>query len=182
MSAVGTSEGLDAMLYALEALTLDLLTEGYFARGALIKGQLHHDDKMLFGPALVEAYRLETEVVSYPRIMVSSDVLRTLKGWKGKDYKPFLRFADDGPCYLHVLRRLEEIRTTENPDAKIVERFTQIQRMVQKRFRQSIDEPRHFRKVQWFARYWNKVVPPGGIHGIFRVKGAGAELEPPEWA
>jgi hypothetical protein len=29
---------------------------------------------------------------------------------------------------------------------------------IQKKFDESVDNPRHFEKVQWFARYWNESV------------------------
>ena len=58
----------------LARLTGRLLQRGYFIRGALVKGPLYHDDKMIFGEALVRAYQLESEVVRYPRVMVTRDV------------------------------------------------------------------------------------------------------------
>lgn len=179
MSATVSLQGLAALIGALETLTLDLLAEGYFVRGALIKGPLYHDEKMVFGPALVEAFRLESEVVKYPRIMMHSNVLRDAKSWLGKGYKEHIRHAEDGPCFLHVLRWLDMAMALSEPAKDYpATLLPQCQSMIQKRFRQSIDEPRHFEKVQWFARYWNSIAPLQPKNGIGRIKGAGLDPKP----
>jgi hypothetical protein len=182
LSAAVTPRGLAAIFVALETLTLDLLAEGYFVRGALVKGSLYHDDKMVFGPALVEAFRLESEVVKYPRVMVHSTVLHEAKRSVGKNYREHLRFSDDGPCFLHVLRWLDmAMALTEPPKDYPATLLPHCQSMIQKRFRQAIDEPRHFEKVQWFARYWNSIVPPKPKSGIARIKGAGLAQPATVW-
>ena len=55
-------QGLSVLCAALRDLSLALLHEGYFTRGAVCKGLLYHDDNMVFGEALIRAYR-----VSIPR-------------------------------------------------------------------------------------------------------------------
>ena len=51
----------DFRFYALhcENLSLAMLHEGYFTRGAVCRGLLYHDESMVFGEALIKAYRLE---------------------------------------------------------------------------------------------------------------------------
>jgi hypothetical protein len=34
-------------------------------------------------------------------------------------------------------------------------RYAKMGEMIQRRFDESVDAPRHFEKVQWFANYWN---------------------------
>lgn len=53
ISTAANPHGLALMVYSLEQLTLDLLYEGFLIRGAIVKGSLYHDDKMVFGEALV---------------------------------------------------------------------------------------------------------------------------------
>ena len=50
MSAAPTKEGLGNLVFALDELSLDLLREAHFVRGALVKGGLFHNDNMAFGP------------------------------------------------------------------------------------------------------------------------------------
>jgi hypothetical protein len=33
--------------------------------------------------------------------------------------------------------------------------YAKMSEMIQRRFDESVDTPRHFEKVQWFANYWN---------------------------
>jgi hypothetical protein len=70
-----TTEGLSLLLRKLKDLTVALLHEGFFTRGAICKGLLHQDDQMVFGEALINAHALEATVVKYPRIMITKDVV-----------------------------------------------------------------------------------------------------------
>jgi hypothetical protein len=65
--------------------TLCLMHMGFLTRGAIVIGDLVHRDNVIYGPALVEAVRLEQRVADYPRILVTDDVLKFLVG---KEYEP----------------------------------------------------------------------------------------------
>jgi len=54
---------------AARALRLELLV-----RGGICRGQLVHNADFILGPALIEAYRLESQTAIYPRIIVSSSL------------------------------------------------------------------------------------------------------------
>lgn len=62
LSAATTKACLRDLFVNLEVLVCNLLKYGYLARGAVVKGRLYHDDKMVFGEALVEAHRLESQI------------------------------------------------------------------------------------------------------------------------
>jgi len=183
LSTVAISVGLEHLFYVLEDLATNLLFNGYFVRGAIAKGNLYHDDKMVFGPALVDAYTLETTIADYPRIMVPRVVFKDAQNVWDKGYKKHIRQASDGPFHVHVLRQLEELVNAMNiPGATDTDRlfrsdlvyFTAIGTQIQKRLRQAVDRPHHFRKVQWFARYFNDCLPHG-YKKIPPIKGAGLE-------
>lgn len=52
-----------------------LLDHGILCRGAVSLGKFIHTDKYLFGPALVEAYLLESKAALYPRIILDRTVI-----------------------------------------------------------------------------------------------------------
>src|ERR1700733_13004521 len=67
--------GLVVLFEAIRNLSVALLEQGYFVRGAICRGKLYHDERMVFGEALVKAYTLESEIARYPRVMVTKDVV-----------------------------------------------------------------------------------------------------------
>jgi hypothetical protein len=85
LSTRSTVNGLAMLFDTLERLSLALLHEGYFTRGGVCRGMLNHDTNMVFGEALVKAYKLESEVAKYPRIMLTKDVV---EGAMASNLKP----------------------------------------------------------------------------------------------
>jgi hypothetical protein len=189
-----SSEGLSQLFHSLEKLCQRLLIEGFFARGAVVKGKLYHDDRMVFGEALVRAYRLESEIVRFPRIMIARDVVTDAapSGNRGGSLAltTMLKQADDGPWYLHILRTMERegaylanasrVPKPNAIDSDILRDFAKMAAAIQRRFDEAIDNPRHFEKVQWFARYWNTSIPLG-LQGINHIKGPGLSVPSPDW-
>jgi hypothetical protein len=176
ISTLSTNTGLIHLLIAIENLAVELLRAGYLIRGALVKGKLYHDESMVFGEALIRAYELESSIVRFPRVMITRDILQDIEGFYSglfaaneNIFTPHIEQGDDGPSYVHVLRGISSTIATlqlENinlPPEKqhSLEEFANIQAIIQKRLDESTDNPRHFEKVQWFARYWNKHVPFG---------------------
>ena len=52
----------------------NFILEDIFIRGAIAQSELYMDENTVIGPALVEAYNLESEFAVYPRIILSKDV------------------------------------------------------------------------------------------------------------
>jgi hypothetical protein len=169
--------------------------QGFFIRGALVKDRLYHDEKMVFGNALVRAYRLETTVVRYPRVMVTREVMDDIRGVDEKTSKQLLRRSDDGPMYVHVLRAIEiaalpsvlgkkEMRRLRIDNPKFAGKLTQyacIADQLQRRFDEATDNPNHFEKVKWVANYWNETISEWEIEGFKRVTGPGVDRKPAYW-
>ena len=59
--------------------------------------------------------------------------------------------------------------------------YADISIQLQRRFDEATDNPRHFEKVKWFARYWNDHVRQWHIDGLNHVKGPGLDLRPAAW-
>lgn len=75
-----------------------LFSNGFFARGAITKGELFESQDIVFGKALIDAYELESKTSIYPRILISDVVLVDLQNdpnfYKEKDF--------DGAFYIDV--------------------------------------------------------------------------------
>ena len=52
----------------------EILRYGYLMRGAIVEGEFFHNDKIVYGKALVEAVHLEEKVANVPRILVKTKV------------------------------------------------------------------------------------------------------------
>jgi hypothetical protein len=74
-TVLSAPEGHEAeILSKLTYLTRDLMTNSILCRGAVVLGMAHHHERILFGPAIVDAYEKELHVARYPRIFVSDEV------------------------------------------------------------------------------------------------------------
>jgi hypothetical protein len=152
ISAPVNASGLLDIITAAERMTIDMLLRGYFVRGAVVRGRLYHDDQMVFGEALIHAYQLESQIVRYPRIMltrpVADDFLNYCNGPLPPNYSERIRCASDGPWHLHVVR----------PNAMTAQIRDQIRLQLERKLNEAMDHPAHFEKVKWFADYWNEYV------------------------
>lgn len=60
-----------------------LVNHGMLARGAIVRGDLVHNEEILFGPGFVKAYEAESKAAMYPRIILGSDVLHIALNYGG---------------------------------------------------------------------------------------------------
>jgi hypothetical protein len=120
---------------------------------------------------MIEAYRLECSVANFPRILLSkeaySDVVRYGNNddrWR-HDFERDLRFCDDGPVHVHVLKRFEHLNHQALADSDVDElaQAQMCESALQSLINDSMHESRHFEKVKWFAVYWNATVARGTV-------------------
>lgn len=193
ISTTTMDSGLYRILEAIEKLSVDLLREGYFIRGGLVRGYLYHDSSMVFGDALVRAFELETNIARYPRVIISKEVMDDIgkmgSGFFAENknrFDAFIEQADDGPFYVHVLRtvaaelhqvQIDNLNKKPEEQTRLAD-FDRMQNMIQKRLDEAAFVPHHFEKVQWFAKYWRTFVPYG-VTGFKALTGPG--MNKVEW-
>jgi hypothetical protein len=76
-------------------------TLGLLIRGGITIGKLYHHEGVVFGQGLVDAYRLESQVAVYPRVVLSSAMSRNA-AWRTEDRRMVKRDFD-GVYYLDYL-------------------------------------------------------------------------------
>lgn len=64
-------------LLEMQHMIIDLLNIGILVRGGIGYGECVHTKKLLFGPALVHAYELESKHAKKPRIIIEKNVVDT---------------------------------------------------------------------------------------------------------
>ncbi len=178
ISAATNARGLLLIFEMLEDLSLELLNKGYFCRGAIVKGPLFHDRTMVFGEALIKAYRMESTVAKYPRVVVSGDVAADFTRYETEEFEgalgtPRLAQSKGEPFWLDVLNPL--VLAIANKNTTRLNHFSSIRQQLVRRLSDAKDKSRHFKKVRWFARYWNGVMPGGEYEteGFEQLAGVG---------
>lgn len=71
----------------------EVLGYGYLMRGAVVEGDFYHDEKFVYGKALVEAVNIEENVAIYPRIIIQKQIQELLPQYCYQD--------NDGEYYLN---------------------------------------------------------------------------------
>lgn len=96
-----THSALDKLLEAIAWICSHFLRCGYKPRGGITKGQFFMDDIFVWGPALVDAYLLESKEAIYPRILIDekieSDASVHLSSW-------MIYRDEDGKLCLNYLK------------------------------------------------------------------------------
>jgi hypothetical protein len=177
MSEAATAQGLSHLLYQVQELGLRLLQKALLIRGGICKGELYHDGSVIFGPAFIEAYRLESNVANFPRVVLGADAYSDVvqygnndDRWK-RDFDSDLRFSDDGPVHVHLLKRFANLNRQDfaSLDTDEVAQAQIAEGALQSIVNTSMHEPRHFEKVKWFAVYWNGTAPTGAANAQLKM-------------
>lgn len=195
LSGATNARGLGAIIHSINRLAIDLLMEGFFIRGAIVKDTLYHDEKTVFGSALVRAYRLESTVARYPRVMVTREVIEDMREIDPDGWTRLVRRSEDGPMFVHIFREIElealpAVLGTQDSIAIGINNekfrgkllpYAYISKQLQRRFDEATDNPNHFEKAKWLANYWNETIGEWGLRGFERVTGPGLDPKPAVW-
>lgn len=100
------------LLLDIAMLQVELASQGFLIRGRVTAGDLLHQPDMVFGPALVEAYRIENSVALDPRVVVDRALVNIARanpaphhdGVTEKRYVDgFLEVDADGHSYIDYI-------------------------------------------------------------------------------
>lgn len=106
-----------ALLKDLSLLSYKVAKQGYFFRGGLTFGKVFDTGNSLYGPAVIDAYELESKTAFYPRIILKKDLLKNIYLTKEQilditDNRLLLRDFDD-QVFLNYLYNTCVILTDE---------------------------------------------------------------------
>lgn len=100
------------ILMTMLLLQVELANQGFLVRGGITAGPLLHEESMVFGPALVEAHRMESKDAVFPRILVDPELVQVARDYpalhhSGTDearyVRSFLTDDEDGKSYLNYV-------------------------------------------------------------------------------
>lgn len=162
ISVQRADQGLFTMLSAAALLASNLFDRGLIMRGGIARGNFHHDDQIMFGPALIRAHAFDQSGTP-PHVALHDDVVADISQ---SEYATVLdHWVRPDPWdlspMLHTLHRFESYPQAGDlviPDD--AQRYadhisTQASNMDQK--------PAIRAKWRWMQDYWNRTVAVKGV-------------------
>lgn len=140
------------------ALTLD----GFFIRGGVAIGDFYGDDDFTYGPAIIEAHKLE-KVAIYPRIILGDEVVELVKQhinyYAEPEYSPqnfeLLKDNTDGKWFINYLDAVME-NVSENGDyEEAIKLLQQHKQEIEKNLNKFSTNQYVLNKYVWSAQYHN---------------------------
>jgi hypothetical protein len=132
------SAGVLAMFEALKRLQINMLARNILLRGSIVFGKLIHNQNIVIGPALINAYNVESKSAVYPRIVIDPKVMNLYVRTKGIIHNAGKRIKDldydftnddfDGTYYIDYFNFVDDYLQNANSAAyydvmkKLIER------------------------------------------------------------
>jgi hypothetical protein len=161
-------------------LQLRLACEGYFGRGAITFGEVHMGERLAFGPALVNAVRLEQKVAVYPRVVLDDAAVSverlSLDYYAEKAFAPQNRSTlidPDGAVFVDYLGLYIDEEDDEGSRDHWLSRHRDA---ITSSLKEHGGDARVEAKLQWLASYHNAVTLERLRTSTYLIPGA-AEVE-----
>jgi len=110
--------GLLTIFEILKRIQIKLIERKILLRGGVVVGKLIHQDNLILGPAMIEAYDLENKSALYPRITIDPDVMEmsvkeheladNLFAIKDYDYQKTFEIDFDNTYYIDYFSDVKE--------------------------------------------------------------------------
>ncbi len=158
------------LFLSVSQLMMALMDLGVLVRGGISIGPLYHDTNIVFGPALIEAYKLESRGAKSPRILVSGKVYIASQDGivyfpdQGNSavYRPceFLKRDSDRQYHLDCLTTalISPQAVIGSDNVELLSRFKSISSVVRDGLIKSKDSIETQAKWGWFMEYFNEFV------------------------
>ena len=177
------SGNLFQILLDLIYLQIDLLQNDVLLRGGITIGKVFHDGEIVYGPAMNEAYRLESQVAIYPRIIIDQEVL--LKGitktyCSHHDIETECEFIErlirkdkkTGLWYLDYLSQCDEL---DYPEIDYYDMLESIRKVIVNGL--DNDDKYVRKKYKWFRKYFNHVLRDNKLPIIYGMTPEDSQIE-----
>lgn len=93
------------LIKTIQELIINLANDRLLCRGAISYGKLVHSNRIVFGPALNDAYETETKAALYPRVILDRTIIDLGKKDKSMQISLFGNAKDSEERILSYLRR-----------------------------------------------------------------------------
>lgn len=136
----------------------NLILEKIPIRGGLSLGEIYHENKNLFGPALVSAYKLETSLAVFPRVIIDMELFKKVdtQNFRSENLsetnilKKYLKRDFDGVYFIDYLEAA--INFTAQKERYLIEHQFAIIDLLHLN---ELEKPEVFVKYMWLVNYHN---------------------------
>ncbi len=160
----------------LATIVSNLLKLGFLVRGAIVQGMLIHKESLAYGPALVQAYALESEIARVPRVILDPALA---KQWMPRPYvdkdKKLIGYQKiwtqdvDGWTFFDFLRPFIGM-PPEVVSAQITRSHLEpLRSLIVSRLTEHKTSPNILAKYYWVARHFNRVVDEYPGSGLAKI-------------
>ena len=151
--------GLLHLIDHIEKIAFNFLKMGFLCRGGIASGFLFHEENVVFGPAMIEAYQLESSEAICPRIILSKEVETYTSSMTGGERTVIERKLYRYPDFyaVHVLRQLAFVLDLPGEDNTWEMTYLAIKRHLATEIARLVGEPKKREKVVSFMNYFNEV-------------------------
>ncbi len=141
-------------------LQLEMMGLGILMRGGVTSGELYHNDNIVYGPAMIEAYELESRRAIYPRIVVNPKVIE--EGIKNALHDPqdelehlsgLLEKDEDHQLFIDYMYQWQEI----DNEYHYFEALDMTRTLILDQLKLQQD-PGVLLKYNWLKRYYNNTL------------------------
>lgn len=156
------------------AMQLELVGHGRFSRGGVAAGPFHASQLFAYGGPLTEAYQLETQVATYPRVVFSNELKQRLAADPdpGGVLDSVVAVDDDGMAFVSYLGPLTDPQSAKDPAQTLAAHRDAIRR--------ELSNPSHpervLMKYGWAAEYHDRFCKR--FFGDLDVRVHGREVAP----
>lgn len=156
------------LLHCVYRLAITLLAAGVFTRGSIVSGKLFDNERVVFGPGLIDAYNMESRVAKYPRILVDEKVRALSEFFRDEDTGELpinLRFRQDidEKYHLDILKcvpfYLDAIPSCGPFEQASFGFIRHMDQFLAAKLKESKNDPSKLEKVKWFNSYYRKWKP-----------------------
>lgn len=119
-------------------------------------------DDIVFGPALVRSYELESKKAIYPRIIIDEEIIQSASQGTEQFWTQSIRRADDGTHFIDYLSQLaigwlQPSSVFNDPNITMQQHKQMIETKLTE-FKSRPFNDRIAEKLKWLAQYHNSVV------------------------
>ena len=144
-------------------VSLEFANKGFLTRGGIAVGKLIHTNKHIFGPALVEAYNLESKIARFPRIILHPDVLGVAKYFPSshnsstdelESVHTCLSKDDDGYYYIDYIGKV--VSELDDNNYGLIDYLNGLKKTILKSMKS--DDSNINDKIDWLRKKYNNYI------------------------